>query len=185
MNKHFSHCHLLSLQMHVSYVAQFGFLNAAQLITCRPGCVSVRGQSSQVKGQGAANEMSRIMDMPAVTRCSAHQITERARATPGKMRQSERKRRGGYRQNEWRVFKGKIRDVFALLNGLEKRRNLLRWRQKCFLRRELAVKGKREKKQSGGRKRGTDKIKKRGELEGRVMWKGEERGMSVLTVDGR
>lgn len=44
--------------------------NAAQLITCRRGSVSVKVQSSQVKGQGASvstDEISRIMDMPAVT----------------------------------------------------------------------------------------------------------------------
>lgn len=43
---------------------------------------------------------------------------------------------------------------------------------------------KKKKQSSGSRRRGTEKVKK-GELEGRIMWKEEERGMSVLTVDGR
>jgi len=44
-------------------------MQAASLITCRPGCMSVKVQSSGVKGQGASvstDEISRIMDLAAV-----------------------------------------------------------------------------------------------------------------------
>lgn len=83
------------------YVVQFGMLNAAQLITCRPGCVSVKGRSSRVKGQGASvstDEISRIMDMPAVAallRPSDYRTG--ARVTPGK---ADGEREEGWVQTE-------------------------------------------------------------------------------------
>lgn len=125
---------------HKAVYLKFVWMHAALLITCHSGCMRVRVQSSGAKGQGAlvsTDEISRIMELPAVMpvlRPSCHTRSESYawnNLQPGS--------RGGYRQNEWREFKGKIRDVFALLNGVEKRavRNLQRWRKKCPLHCEL------------------------------------------------
>lgn len=52
-----------------------------------------------------------------------------------------------------------------------------------FLQRKLAEEEKKEPKLwYKVRDRGSQR---RGKAVGKVMWKGEERGMSVLTVDGR
>lgn len=107
---------------------------SSELAGQRSGCISVNRWDIQDNGHASSDG-------------AARRIAEGARVTPGKR---DRERRRGYRQNEWRVFKGKIRDVFALLNGVEKKergRNLLRWRQKCFLRCELARKKQKKVKQ--------------------------------------
>lgn len=83
--------------------------------------MGARGQRSQVKGQGASlssDEISRLMDMPAVTELLV-KVLYKCKTCLGGKEKRERGRRVGHIQNEWRVFRRKIRDVFALLNDVE------------------------------------------------------------------
>lgn len=78
----------------------FGLLPAASLITCRPGRVSVKVQATKVKGQGSsasANEISRIMDMPAAMALLCPSTCPRSESYAWKNTQKEE----GWIETEW------------------------------------------------------------------------------------
>lgn len=146
--------------------------NVAQLITCRSECVSVRGQSSQGKRSGSISvDRWDIQDNGHASRDgSARGVKEQEWGTSGK---TERQRGGrGYRQNEWRVFNDKIRDVFALLNGVEKKSG----EEFAEVMTEVvspmwASRRRKKKNQSSGTKWGTEEVKGEGKLQGKSCGK--------------